>query len=355
MTEKTTGPEAAQDEHERTETSRPTAPADASVEAPADGGWQKAAERNYESTVRTLASSAYAPIASAERVSQLSLLRRRKTHRPWVARVYVKRTGRLDVFSWANQPTTGELLWGGYRSVYDVDLSLRNLSLEVTLPSAGDAFVFRTEVDVQWRVEEPKTVVTKGLRDIRTLVVPHLLAGLRQASRALDTSDVETAEKAANAAQLDENWLRTEYGLSATILVRLRMDAQTERAQRLDAEVRAFKTLIEKGDLDQFALQLAQNPRNVQTVVEALVAERDTHRKDVLDFITRLIGSDALDRWQIDDEVRVMMQWMRTSIHRVLTGTDAARPLPFEPRHTGDTALPDQGDPRAAEDVAGGA
>lgn len=355
MTEQTTSPETGQDEHERTGTPRPDAPADAPAEAPADGGWQKAAERNYESTVRTLPSSAYAPIVDAERVSRLNLLRRRKAHRPWVARVFLTRTGRLDVFSWTNQPTTGELLWGGYRSVYDVDLSLRNLSLEVTLPSAGDAFVFRTEVDVQWRVEDPETVVTKGLRDIRPLVVPHLLAGLRQASRTLDTSDVETAEKAANAAQLDTDWLLTEYGLSAAILVRLRMDAQAERTLRLDAEVRAFKTLIEKGDLDQFALQLAQNPRNVQAVVEALVAERDTHRKDVLNFITKLIGSDALDRWQIDDEVRVMMQWMRTSIHRVLTGTDSARPLPFEPHRTGDIALPDQESPRTADDGAGGA
>ncbi|MFB9688271.1 hypothetical protein [Amycolatopsis plumensis] len=355
MTEKTISPEAGGKERERTATPRPSAPADTPTEAPADGGWQKAAERNYESTVRTLASSAYAPIVGAERVSRLSLLRRHKAQRPWVARVFVGRDGRLDVFSWTNQPTTGELLWGGYRSVFDVDLSLRNLSLEVTLPSAGDAFVFRTEVDVQWRVENPETVVTKGLRDIRPLVVPQLLAGLRQASRTLETSDVETAEKAANAAQFDSRWLRAEYGLSTNVLVRLRMDAQTERALRLDAEVRAFKKLIEQGDLDQFALQLAQNPRNVQAVVEALVAERDTHRKDVLNFVTELIGSDALDRWQIDDEVRVMIQWMQASISRVLTGTDAARRLPFEPGHNGATARSDQEGPHTAEDVAGGA
>jgi hypothetical protein len=354
MTEKTTSPQAGEDEREQAKISPPGAPSEPPPEAPQDGGWQKAAEQNYESTVRTLPSSAYAPIVGAERVGRLRLVRKRTVHRPWVARVFVKGNGQLDVFSWTKQPTTGELVWGGYRSVYDVDLSLRNLTLDITLPSAGDAFVFRTEVDVQWRVEDPETIVNKGLRDIRPLMVPRLLAGLRQSSRALAASDVETAEKAANA-QFDADWLQAEYGLWTNILVRLRMDAQTERAMRLDAEVRAFKKLIEHGDIDQFALQLAQNPRNVQAVVEALVAERDTHRKDVLEFVTELISSDALDRWQIDDEVRVMMQWMQTSIRRVLTGTDAARRLPFEAQRNGDSALPDQEGSRTPADHPGGA
>ena len=318
-----------------------------------DDGWQEAAAANYSSTVRTLPTSAYAPIVGAYRVSRLSFVRKNPIHQPWIARVYVKGNGQLDVFSWAKQPTTGELVWGGYRSVYEIDLSLRNLALSITLPSAGDAFVFRTEVDVQWRVEVPETIVTKGLRDIRPLVVPRLLAGLRQSSRALATSDVETAEKATTS-QFDPDWLMAEYGLWTNILVRLRMDAQTERNIRLDAEVRAFKKLIETGDIDQFALQLAQNPRDVQAVVEALVAERDTHRREVLEFITKLIQSDALDRWQIDDQVQVVMQWMKASISRVLTGTDAARQLSFTTPQNGNSTRPDQNETRTPTENSGG-
>ncbi|MEQ0565599.1 hypothetical protein ABJI51_41525 [Amycolatopsis sp. NEAU-NG30] len=336
MTESTTRPPAGGAGREKVKAPR----SEAAAAPPSDGGWQKAAEQNHETTVRTLPLSAYAPIVGFEQVGRLSLLRKRAAHRPWVARVFVKGNGELDVFSWTKQPTTGELVWGGYRSVYDVDLSLRNLSLAITLPSAGDAFVFRTEVDVQWQVKAPETVVVNGLRDIRPLVVPRLLAGLRHASRALAAADVETAEKAANN-EFPKDWLLSEQGLWTNILVRLRMDAQTERAVRLDAEVRAFKKLIEQGDLDQFALQLAQNPGNVQAVVEALVAERDTHRKDVLDFVTKLIESDALDRWQIEDDIRVMMQWMQTSI-RMVTGTDEARRLPFERPRNGESALPEQ-------------
>ncbi|MFD2474142.1 hypothetical protein [Amycolatopsis silviterrae] len=315
-------------------TEKQDVPAKSAPPAP-DSGWLEAAAENHAPTVRTLPSSAYAPITGAERVSRLGFARKRAVHRPWVARVFVKGDGSLASFTWPAQPTTGELVWGGYRSVYDVDLSLRNLTLDITLPSSGDAFVFRTEVDVQWKVEDPEKVVAEGIRDLRKPLVPQLLAELRQASRALAATDVETAEKAVNSA-FDSDRFQSRYGISTTVHVRLRMDAQTERNVRLEAEVRAFKKLIENGDIDQFALQLAQNPRNVEPVIQALIAERDTYRKDVLKFINELVESDALDRWQLDDHVRVALQWMETIVKRVLTGDDAARQLPFEPQQNGE-------------------
>jgi hypothetical protein len=245
-----------------------------------------------------------------------------------VASVFVLANGRLIAHGREQQPTIGELLWGGYRTLYEVDLSLRQLTLEIVLPSAGDAFTFRASVDVQWRVVDPKLVVESGVVDIRKVVIPLLLDGLRQATRSRKAADVEPAEAVANT-RFGRGWLSADYGLWTNVLVRLRMDKQKEQNVRLEAEVKAFKTLIAGGDLDQFALQLAQNPQAVEAVVQALVKERDTHRHEVFEFITRLIESDALDRWQIDDEVRVALLWLQTSIHRVLSGTDDARQFSY--------------------------
>lgn len=278
--------------------------------------------------IRTVDGSCHAPIVGEHHFGRFHILQRRTPVRPWVAQVYVLGNGRIVEFGQDKQPTAGELLWGGYRSLFEVDLSMQRLGLEITLPSAGDAFVFRTTVDVQWRVTDPKRIVQSGVADIRRVMVPVLLDGLRQATRSLLAADVEAAEKTANA-QFDHNWLIDEYGLWTNVLVRLRMDAQKEENLRLASEVQAYKTLIEAGDLDQFALQIARNPDNVADVVQLLVQERDTHRREVCEFITQLLDSDALDRWQIDDQVRVLLQWMGVSINRVLTGTDASRPDPF--------------------------
>jgi hypothetical protein len=270
-----------------------------------------------------------APIVGEHHFGRFHFLHRKTPSPPWVARVFVLANGRLVVFGRDKQPTTGELLWGGYRALFEVDRSLRRLGLEIPLPSAGDAFSFRADVDVQWRVTDARRVVEAGVKDIRKIVAPMLLDGLRQATRSTQAFDVEAAEKIANA-QFGHDWLTEEYGLWTKVLVRLRMDEQKEENVRLASEVQAFKTLIAGGDLDQFALQLAaKKPEQVEPVVRALMEERDSHRKEVCDFITQLLESDALDRWQIDDQVRVTLQWLGVSINRVLTGTDEARPFPF--------------------------
>jgi hypothetical protein len=299
-----------------------------------------AQRRRVEEEIRTVKGSCHTPIVNEHHFGRLHVMHRKTHMRPWVARVFVLGNGRIVEFGRDKQPTAGELLWGGYRAMFEVDRSLRRLGLEITLPSAGDAFVFRATVDVQWRVAEPKSVVRAGVTDIRDVMVPPLLDGLRRATRVLLADEVEAAEKTANA-QYEHNWLPEEYGLWTNVLVRLRMDAQKEDSVRLAAEVQAYKTLIEAGDLDQFALQIARNPDQVADVVQVLVRERDTHRREVCEFITQLLDSDALDRCQIEDKVRVTLQWMGVSINRVLTGTDSARPDPFveRPLRAGGTGL----------------
>jgi hypothetical protein len=286
-------------------------------------------EAGGEGQVRVLDSSTHNPIAGEYRVGRFDFLHRRIPARPWVAKVFVHTSGRLVEFPRQQQPTVGELLWGGFRAVYEVDMSLRQLNLEITLPSEGGTFVFRAGVDVQWRVDNPKLVVEKGVTDLRTVVIPPLLQGLRQTTRSVRAADVENAEHAANA-RFGNHWLSAEYGLWTNVLVRLRMDQQKEHNVRLASEVQVFKTLIAGGDLDQFALQLAQNPQEVEPVVQALVRERDTHRREVYDFVSKLLASDALDRCQVDDQVRVTLEWLKVSINRVLSGTDQARQLSFD-------------------------
>ena len=278
--------------------------------------------------IRTVDGSRYKPIVGEHHIGRFRVFHRRTPMRPWVARVFVMGNGRMVQYGRDKQPTTGELLWGGYRTMYEVDLAMHRLGLEIMLPSSGDEFVFRAVADVQWRVSDPKLVVLRGVTDIREVMVPQLLDGLRKATRSLLATEVEQAEKSANA-QFQEHWLSEEYGLRTNVHVRLRLDEQKEENARLVADVQAYKSLIAAGDLDQFALQLARNPENVDEVVQLLVRERDTHRREVCDFLTKLLNSEALDRWQIDDQVRVLLQWMDASISRVLTGTDSARPDPF--------------------------
>jgi hypothetical protein len=74
-----------------------------------------------------------------------------------------------------------------------------------------------------------------------------------------------------------------------------------------------------------------------------LVAERDSHRQAVFDFVTRLLESDALDRWQIDDQVRTTLQWLRDSGYKVLAGSDEARRFSYGENHREPVGIRDNG------------
>ncbi|MBN6042026.1 hypothetical protein [Amycolatopsis sp. 195334CR] len=289
--------------------------------------WERAAgeSRTDDGGVARAESAAYAPISKERHLRRFEFLFRRPPVRAWVARVFVLSTGELRVFAPDEQPTTGELLWSGYRTMYDVDLSRRRLALELSVPSKGDAFAFRANVDLRWKVEEPRKVVAEGITDIRRLVVPLLLQVLRKATRDQQAASVQDAEDLANEElRVRKKQLGSEYGISAEVFVRLRMDEQWERGVRMKSEVATYRAIIARGDLDQFALHLAQRPGDVEDVLKTLVSERDSHRHDLFEFIAKLLKSGALERWQVDDKVNDALKWLQESADRVIYGTDDA-------------------------------
>lgn len=95
----------------------------------------------------------------------------------------------------------------------------------------------------------------------------------------------------------------------------------------LDERVKNYQAFIANGNVDQFVLQLTQNPDDVLAVMNIVRDERDTNRRNTVDFVTRLIES-AIDRSQIDDQVRSALQWLKDSINRVmLPAGESDRPV----------------------------
>ncbi|AHI01026.1 hypothetical protein [Kutzneria albida] len=272
--------------------------------------------------------SYYTPILSDRPVGRLELLVGMPPVSSRVARVFVLDSGELVEHSVRHQPTTRELLRHRFRTLYEVDLAKHVTQIEAELPSKGDMFAFRATIDLIWCVREACKVVRDGITDIREAVTPLLLARLRGVTRNYGIGESEAAEAAANEA-LGDRTLGTEFGLAVRAFVRLTMDAPSLEQAETNRRVAHFHAIINSGDFNQFALQLAIRPDDIGSVVTSLFNGRDSHRKALFDFVTRLLESGALDRWQVDDHVRTSLQWLRTSIHNVLSGTDESRPSVF--------------------------
>lgn len=267
-------------------------------------------------------SPAFNPIIAERPVRRFEFLHRRPQVQARVALVLVTARGVPYVFTPDQQPTMGELIWKGARALYEVDMGLHQTRIEADLPSTGDAFAFHAVVDVQWRVREPAKIVSDGITDVREVLAPPMLAQLHRVTRRFDIEKVAQAEDAAND-RLDDQRLGDRFGLEITAFLRLTMDdpsrtylgtvrgidRETEVEKRtqglritreehnkvlLDGRVDSYRAIIAAGDLDQFALQLAQNPDDVASVMNMLKDERDTNRRQTVDFVTRLIESGAI-------------------------------------------------------------
>jgi hypothetical protein len=301
--------------------------------------------------------SSFNPILAERPVRRFELLHRRSEIKAQVALVLVTARGDHHVYAPKQQPTIGEFIWKNTRTLYEVDMGLHQTRIEAKLPSAGDAFPFHAVVDVHWRVQEPSKIVTDGITDVREVLEPALLAQLHGVTRKYEIEQVAEAEQDAQD-KLKDQPVGVEFGLWTSVFPRLLMDESSRHyfsrvrgikrdtevenlAQELrilkeqhnnvllDGRIRSYRAIIAAGDLDQFALQLAQNPDDVQSVVAMIKDERDTNRRQWVDFITRLFESGAIDRWEIDDQVKSVLQWLKDTTHRVITNR------PEEPRQLG--------------------
>ncbi|RKT69296.1 hypothetical protein DFJ66_2504 [Saccharothrix variisporea] len=213
------------------------------------------------------------------------------------------------------------------RTVYEVDLGIHVSTVEAHLPSRGDKIYFNATVDLEWKVADPAQVVRAGVTDVRKVLSPRLLARLRAVTRRFDIADAAQAENCANE-ELDDDSLGADCGLWVRPHVRLAMDDTSLGQSDIQRKVDHFRTIIAEGDFDQFALQLTLKPQDIDSVVKVLVDERDSRLRATFDFMNRLLESDALDRWQIDDQVRTALQMAQESIFRVLTGSGQPRLIP---------------------------
>jgi hypothetical protein len=243
------------------------------------------------------------------------------------------------------RPPRGEIL-RRRGTLYEVDLGLHHTDFELELPAKGKSCGFRLIADVEWRVSQPVTVVTDNLGDIREALAVALRIRIGDATREYDVAEMADAEAAVRDA-LHSSDVGAPYGLKTTIVVRLTADEKShaysaerrelKRAKKLEnlrhrnakredgherkrqrQRMEEYRRIVASGNVDQFALQLARRPEDVAAVIKMAREERYEERKQFTDLVSRLVQSGAISRWEVDDQVRVVLEWLAESTDRVM-------------------------------------
>ena len=273
--------------------------------------------------------------------------------RAGIATVVVTRHAAPSELGVRGAPSRWRLFWER-GTLYEIDLGLHHTSLDLELPSAVDMFLFRAHVTVEWRVLDPVRVVQDHIFDIRQALGPALFGLLALDTRRFRVDEVYDAERAV-AAALHQHEIGIEYGLAATIRAQLSADpgasehAASRRAlqQKIEIEglrhdhqwlqeaneekvirgrIRLYREIISAGDVEQFALQLARNPEGVESVVKLVREVREEEHRHVTDFLTRLLESGSIDRWEVKDTVQSALDWLKENNDRVVQTGQAQVP-----------------------------
>lgn len=284
----------------------------------------------------------------------------------------------------ARRPTT----------VYEVDLSLHQTELGADVPSRTDGCPFHAAITLQWRVTDPSQVIRHRVVDVAEALAPHLLRRVRGITRGYDIRDASAAEDELNkqlgretvsftapaptAQPPDADRLGAEYGLWTRCIVHLSLDEaaaqhkarmaqlawdyeaeEAEQKVRLLKEdnqrqittgrIEMYRDIIATGDIERFALQLANNPGDMAAIDKIISEEERVSRRDTIDFVARMVETGVIERWQVSDHIKIALGWLREATARVIPDAQETPGGPArERRHGRSPVIPGDTEPELA-------
>ncbi|MFJ1599511.1 hypothetical protein [Streptomyces sp. NPDC088261] len=303
------------------------------------------------------------PVLTVRQLTRFQYRLRRPAARIDHALVFVTAKGAYEVFGPPMRPTRGDIIRKRYIAQYEVDMGLHPVCLELSLPSAVDAFHFETTADLTWQVDDPERAIASGVRDVPALLAPRLARILREAGRGHRIDAVPDAEKAVQRAFDSAPPLAEAEGLRVGCTVRLHTDAgernQSERLRQarheavasppehavlmaksrrtLEEQEYAQKILTEKiefyrdqlssGGIAPLVLHLAAHPEDTRVVLDNI---RDDHKALLatqLDLVDKILDKAGLEGYQLEKPKDYVVE----TLNRVLSQSSPAPPSETRP------------------------
>lgn len=312
------------------------------------------------------------PILTQRDLRRFEFVLNRPALRPGGAIVLIGSSGITATYSAESPPTRGELVIRSFQKAYEVDTGYHHLTYEHELPSDGDAFRFNAVLDVDWRVVDPAVVVLRGVRDVRRLLEPRLLAIMRAETRRFAIEESAAAERAVQDA-LDT--LETVEGLALTCRVRLSLDTEAVQQQTVlraiehtkvqqivrheltrleslqgqeltEARAQFFARLLDGGDADRWGLQVAHNPADLPLALEGIREDHREGRRNQVRLIEQLMEKGLLEEHMVEEASRLAAETLRAGLTDSVQGKNRRQPLYREELAAGnrEETLPEEQD-----------
>jgi hypothetical protein len=253
-------------------------------------------------------------------------------------------------------------------TTYEVNLGLHRAVIRAALPSQDHGASFYARISAQWRVLDPSAFVRHQVLDIDETLSETLLHRARGIARDYSIEEITAAEDQINEklggieidisapagiqqAMRKATELRcvgAEYGLWTHAITQLTLDEaaaehrtkmmqlkwaieeeqaeqelrriQDRNQQEITTErIKVYREIIAAGDVERFALRLASNPDDISAITTIIREDQLTSRRDTIEFISHMVDSGVVERWEVSDQVREALEWLRDATARVVT------------------------------------
>jgi hypothetical protein len=266
-----------------------------------------------------------------------------------VASVLYYRNGGYSVVRPHGKEHYGKPVVGRPYNIVEIHLGRHRSVFSMELPSAGGAAFFRTEVDVLWEVIDPHLAANARVENVADLIEPELKQRLRDVSLRFRITEAARAYAAIQDHIASGTWepLGADIGLNTRVYVRIdlsqkaieqsnqlederfgqdlaveqhrRKSSEEElEAQRIARRADFFRRLVAAGEHAQVAYLMAQNPDDARGVLQMLKEDQRADRREAFDFFAHMMNTGLIERWQLGDQARAVIDFVQSSSGRLL-------------------------------------
>jgi hypothetical protein len=290
----------------------------------------------------------YNPILAEEELARRGLFEQPPIPEPGVALVF-SGNGRdlLTLKQGQKALTRGEVRWS-YNLLYKVDLTEHPLTFQCDVPCKGDAFKFYAEVTFRCKVRQPEVIVQNNITNVAQWIKDSVEDIMRVISRKHEVKESGNAEeemrsivgKAICEAGFDLSNFTVKLSLSKEAVEwiqgqtrieleyrqkeeeaafqnkQIQLDLQAKLQQQelkhklakqqtefelklMEQKTNFYSSILQSGNLQLLALQLAQNPGDVQSILQALNQQKQIEREHNVKVLQTLLDADVLEGWKL--------------------------------------------------------
>ncbi len=177
------------------------------------------------------------PVVTVRQISRFGFVPRKLT-RIDHALVFSTPTGAYVTSPPPVRPTRAEIISRRYTAVYEVDMGVHPVAMELRLPSSNDALQFEGVLELSWQVGDPAAFVASGHRDVPQLLLSEIEQAARSVTRRFAVTNSAEAEAEVLRAVGAGGPLGSRAGLLVIWTMRLHRDqdniAHQRRMQAID-------------------------------------------------------------------------------------------------------------------------